>query len=266
MHSIRWSNYINLFVIVKQIQLTEYKQTGIKMEFVKISIDEKRFYWTLRDTPFIPYEWLEEKDLKHLPRPFILFDIHPDCPLGFESEQEDDSTNIIKLADSFFQLLSADLRKDLRRIEKKNSDLRIVENEAGALDKSRRWFLEVWKEDEEEFKRRLELWKQRCYTLSAYLNEELIAVHIALREKDTIYYFGCWWNRTYKNRSVPIFLLKKDIERAIAKKIKYCDLGVGNEAYKKKWGVIRKPTKYYAIVTRDMAKRLGIENYTEISY
>ena len=244
---------------------TDFAREGVTMEFMKIAIDGKQFYWTLRDTPFVPYEWLEEKDLKHLPMPFILFDIHPDCPLGFESKEEGDRTNIMELPESFDKIsMSADMRKDLRRIERKNSDIRIVENESDALDKSGRWFLEIWKESEDEFKRRLELWKQKCYTLSAYLNGELIAVHIALQEKDTIHYFGCWWNRAYKSRSVPIFLLKKDIEKAINKKIKYYDLGVGNEAYKKKWGVIEKPTKYYAVVTAGMAKRLGIEHYIEI--
>lgn len=236
------------------------------MEFVKVPIKgTKRFYWTWRDLPFLPYAWLDEKDLKNIPTPFLLTEIHPDCPIGFETKNKEESTNIIELPDIFDKLkMDNNLRKDLRRIEKKNFDLKIILNEKGALEKSKKWFLELWKENKKDFQRRLKLWKERCYTLSAYLGKKLIAVHISMEEKDTIYYFGCWWNRKYKNRSIPTFLLKKDIERAIKKGMKYYDLEVGDEAYKKKWGVIEKPTKYYAILTKKMAKKLGIEKYVEI--
>lgn len=238
-----------------------------KMEFVKVRFEgSKLFYWTWRDLPFLPYAWLNEDDLEKLPRPFFLSEIHPDCPIGFETKYKDEHTNIIKLSDSFEKLkLDKDLRKDLKRVEKKNSDLRIVMNEKNALDKSKRWFIELWKEDKRDFERRLKLWKKRCYTLSAYLNDELIAVHIAMKEKDVVYYLGCWWNREYKNRSVAIFLLKRDIERAIIDRIKYYDLGIGDESYKKEWGIIERPTKYYAIVTKEIAKLLGIDRYEEMS-
>lgn len=236
------------------------------MEFVKVHLKRtKLFYWTWRDFPFLPYAWLDEKDLKKLPTPFFLPEIHPNCPIGFETKEKDEYTNIIELPDSFDKIkMDNDLRKDLRRVDKKNADLKLVYNEKSALDKSKKWFLELWKENKKDFKRRLELWNQKCYTLSAYLRKELIAVHIAMQEKDTVYYFGCWWNRKYKNRSVPTFLLKKDIGRAIKKRMKYYDLEVGDEPYKKKWGVIERPTKYYAIVTKDMAKELGLGKYIEM--
>lgn len=235
------------------------------MEFEKIKIDKKLFYWTWRDLPFLPYAWLEEKDLKSLPTPFLLNEIHPDCYIGFETEEKEDFTNIIKLTDSFDKLnLDKNLRKDLKRIEKKNADVKIIYNEKDALDKSKKWFLELWKEDKKYFQRRLKLWKEKCYTISAYLDGELIAVHIAMKEKNTIFYFGCWWNRKYSSLSVPTFLLKKDIEKAINDKIKYYDLEIGDEPYKKKWGVIEKPTKYYAILTKELADNLGIKNYVKI--
>lgn len=236
------------------------------MEFVKIFVKKNLFYWTCRDLPFLPYAWLEEKDLKDLPTPFFLPEIHPDCPIGFETKEKDEYTNIIELSDSFDKIkMDNDLRKDLRRVEKKNADLKLVYNEKNALDKSKKWFLELWKESKSDFKRRLQLWKQKCYTISTYLKRELIAVHIAMQEKDTVYYFGCWWNRKYKNRAVPTFLLKKDIERAITGGIKNYDFEVGDEPYKKKWGVIEKPTKYYAILTKEMAEHLGIKKYVEIN-
>lgn len=236
------------------------------MDFVKVYIDKKSFYWTWGDLSFLPYAWLGEKDLENLPAPFFLSEIHPDCPVGFETNNRDEYTNIIELPDDFEKIrMENDLRKDLKRIEKKNIDLKIIFNEKDALDKSKKWFLQLWKEDKKDFSRRLKLWKQKCYTISAYLKEELIAVHIAMEEKGVAYYFGCWWNRKYKNLSVPTFLLKKDIEHTIKKGMKYYDLGVGDESYKKQWGVIERPTKYYAVVTKEIAKKLGIEKYIDLT-
>jgi hypothetical protein len=238
-----------------------------RLEFEKVITNEKIFYWTWKDADYLPYAWLDKKDLKILPEPFLMTVIHPDCPIGFDTEEKDEFTNLIELPDSFDKLklkLNNDLRKDLKRVEKKNENIRLVYNEKGALDKSKDWFLEQWKEVKEEFERRLEVWKEKCYTISAYLGDELIAVHIAMKEEDTIYYFGCWWNREYKSLSIPTFLLKKDIEKAIEDGMKYYDLEVGDEPYKKKWGVIEKPTKTYAILTEERAKRWEIKNYIKI--
>lgn len=235
------------------------------MEYEKVKINRKFFYWTWRDISFLPYGWLDEKDTKNLPIPFLLTEIHPDCPIGFETEEKEDFTNILKLPDSFDKLnLDKSLRKDLKRVENKNECVRIVYNEKDALDKSKKWFLEFWKEEKKDFQRRLKLWKEKCYTISAYLGKELIAVHIAMKEKDTIFYFGCWWNRKYKALSTPTFLLKKDIEKAINGGMKYYDFEIGDEPYKKKWGVIEKPTKYYAVLTKELADYLEVKNYVRM--
>jgi hypothetical protein len=236
------------------------------MKFIKVTNSDDSFYWTWEDLDYLPYAWLDKKDLKTLPTPFLIISIHPDCPIGFESDEKDELTNIIPLSDSFDKLkIDNDLRKDLKRVEKKNESIKLVYDEKDALDKSKEWFLEQFNEDEEEFERRLELWKEKCYTISAYLGEELIAVHIAMKEKekkrDTIYYCGCWWNRKYKSLSTPTFLLKKDIEKAIEEGMKYYDLGIGDEPYKKKWGVIEKPTKTYAILTKELAEYLEVKDY-----
>lgn len=238
------------------------------MEFEKVFLGKGLFYWTWKDIHFMPYGWLDEKDLKTLPKPFFMQEINPKCKIGFESEEEDSVTNIIRLPKSFEELkLDPGLRKDLRRIEKKNSDAEIRLNEENALEKSKHWFLELWKEERKDFERRLFLWKKKAYTLSLYSGSELLGVHIAMEdlEKCTTYYLGCWWNRKHQNRSVPTFLLKKDIERAIEKGLKYYDLGIGDESYKKKWGVVEKRTKYYAVLTRGLAKRLGAKEFVEIT-
>jgi hypothetical protein len=233
-----------------------------KMEFEKVRINKNLYYWTWKDFPFFSYGWLEEKDLKNLPTPFLLIEIDPKCRLGFDMEESDEVTNIIKLEDNFEKLkIDNDLRKDLKRVEKKNEELRLVYNEEGSLERSKQWFLDLWKEGKRDFKRRLEIWKENCQTTSAYLGEELIAVHITMKEKDTVYYMGCWWNREYKALSTPTFLLKKDIEKAIAEGMKYYDLGIGDEPYKKKWGVIEKPSKYYAIIPQKLADWFKMKNY-----
>jgi len=237
------------------------------MEFEKIIISKKKnlFYYTWKDISYMPYAWLDKNDLKILPKPFLLFQINPDCPIGFESDDKDDFTNIIKLEGSFDKLkLDKDLRTDLKRVEKKNENVILVYNEKDSLEKSSKWFLEQWKENKRDFNRRLKLWREKCYTISAYLNGELIAVHIAMKEKNTVFYFGCWWNREYKSLSIPTFLLKKDIENAIRDGMKYYDLEVGDEPYKKKWGVIEKPTKYYAILTPELADYFGIKKYVKM--
>ena len=110
----------------------------------------------------------------------------------------------------------------------------------------------------------MEIWKEHCETVSAYLGDELIAVHITMKKEDTVYYCGCWWNREYKSLSTPTFLLEQDIKNAIKDGMKYYDLGIGDEPYKKKWGVIEKPTKYYAILTKEIADYLGIKKYQKI--
>ncbi|MFH1587247.1 MAG: GNAT family N-acetyltransferase [Candidatus Diapherotrites archaeon] len=236
------------------------------MEFEKVFIEKGVFFWTWRDLSFMPYAWLDEKDLKTLPKPFLLEEIDPKCKIGHESEGKEATTNIIELPSHFEQLnLKPSLRKDLRRVEKKNADTSIVLNEENALENSEQWFLELWGEEKSDFERRLSLWKEKAYTLSLYCGGELLGVHIAMEENESVYYLGCWWNRKHKDRSVPTYLLKKDIERAIQNGKKYYDLEVGSESYKKNWGVIEKQTKYYAVMTKSLAKMLGIKKFVEMN-
>jgi len=239
--------------------------TENKLEFSKVRVTKDFSYWTWKNFHFFPYAWLDKEDLKNLPKPFLLIEIDPKCPIGIDMEEKDEVTNLIKLTDDFEKLnLDNDLRKDLKRVEKKNEELKLVYNEPDALDRSSKWFLELWKEGKRDFTRRLKIWKENCQTISAYLGKELIAVHITMKKGDTVYYNGCWWNREYKSLSTPTFLLEQDIKNAISKGIKYYDLGIGDESYKKKWGVIEKPTKYYAILTKKQADILGIEKYIPI--
>jgi hypothetical protein len=236
------------------------------MEFIKVELNEKFFYWTLKDYGIFPYSKLNKKNLSELPEPFFLFDLHPDSKIGFVSNRADSVTNIIVLKNSFEELkLDKYLRKDLKRIEKKNSEINLIENELNALEKSRKWFEELWHEPKDELDYRIKIWNEHANTLSAYKENELIGVHISMQEKNTVFYLGCWWNRAYKNLSVPTFLLKKDIEKAIQNKMSFYDLGIGDESYKKQWKGIEKPTKYYAILTKELAEEMNVKEFIECS-
>lgn len=238
-------------------------------EFEKVFLKDSStfYYWTWKDWAFLPYTWIDETELKNVPLPFYLYEIHPDCPVGFESDALDEVTNIIELPKTFEELkLDSDLRKDLKRIDKKNLETEIIFNEPNVLDKSKQWFLELWLEDEKDFQRRMHLWKKEAYTLSAYHGTRLMGVHIAIEGKETIYYLGCWWNREFKSMAIPTFLLKKDIEIALQNGKKFYDLGIGDEPYKKQWGVKEKPTKYYAIMPKEIAEKLEVEHFTEMKW
>lgn len=237
----------------------------IAMEFEKITVEHGVYYWTWRDVDFLPYAWLEKSDLKELPLPFYLQDIHPDSPVGFPCEGEESKTNEIILPRSFEELhLAVDLRKDLKRVEKKNAGTKIVPNEHNALDKAGKWFLEQWGEAPADFERRMRLWKKSAFTLSAYSGEKLLGVHISLPAQNGLHYLGCWWDRSNKSLSVPTFLLKKDVERAISLGLSFYDLGIGNESYKKQWGVVERQTKYYAAMTKPLALKLGLKRFDDI--
>lgn len=234
------------------------------MEFEKINLPPGFSYWTWRDIDFLPYAWLGETDVDALPLPFYVEDIHPDCPVGFACEGEHSKTNEILLGSSFAELrLDSDLRKDLRRIGKKNVGTAMVPNEKGALAKASRWFLERWNEEPPDFSRRMLLWKD-AHTLSAYSGETLLGVHISLPAPGGAYYLGCWWDPDFKSLAIPTFLLKADIEGAIARNLSFYDLGVGSEPYKKQWGVRERQTKYYAAVQKPLAKKLGLKHFKEI--
>ena len=233
------------------------------MEFEKIQ-KEGFHYWVWTEEDFLPYAWPSEKDIRAAPKPLMLRDLHPDYPMGFEYDDQEEAMNVSGLGKTFEEIrMDNDLRKDLRRVEKKNAETELVQNEKNSLEMSSHWFLEQWKEDEDYFQRRLSAWKKISSTLSAYLKGELIGVHISMKEKNFVYYLGCWWNRGHKNLSVPTFLLKKDIENAIVGGFKQYDLGVGDEPYKKRWGVAQRPAKYYAEMTPETASKLGVKRFVK---
>ncbi len=236
------------------------------MEFLKVQIkDSDLHYWVWLDEDYFPYVKPTEKDIFDAPKPILIRDLPPEYFIGFDTADPESFTNTIPLTNSFESLkIDSDLRKDLRRIDKKNESTRVVINEVDALEKSSKWFLEQWKESNEDFERRIKVWKNKVYTLSAYLGDELLGVHIALKENNSVYYLGCWWNRERKDLSVPTFLLKRDIEHAIKNGFSFYDLGVGLEPYKKKWGVIEKPCKYYAEMSANIAEKLELKEFVEM--
>ncbi|MBW2972611.1 GNAT family N-acetyltransferase [Candidatus Woesearchaeota archaeon] len=234
-------------------------------EFELERCEDGTSYWTLKDIWFTPYGSLTAEEVKDAPVPFYVCELHPDNALGFETGEADEFTNMLLLPGSFEELaarIDPDLRKDLRRVERKNAEVKIVFNRKEDFDVASRWFLERWSDETtDEFRRRRELWLENCYFISAYLGDELIAFHIAWDLGESIYYCGCWWNREYRSMSPAIFLLKNDIERAIKDGKKIYDLGVGDEPYKKDWRPKSIPTKYYAKMTPEQAKELDVDKF-----
>jgi hypothetical protein len=198
-----------------------------------------------------------------LPVPFYAYGLETDSEVGFFTADPDEFTNMIPLPDYFDELeIDADFRKDLRRVEKKNAEVRLVPGSKDDLVYASKWFLELCPDEcEDDFRIRLEDWRKNCRFVSAYLDDELIAVHIAWDIGDTVYYCGCWWNRRYRNMSPAVYLLKKDIEQAIADGKRFYDLGIGDERYKKEWHPASEPSKYYAKMDAETAKKLKIDKF-----
>jgi hypothetical protein len=233
-----------------------------RFEIVNSTLD----YWTLSDSWFFPCTRLTAKETLSLPTPFFVYGLPPDNKIGSFTKDLDEFTNKIPLKGSFDELdIDNDLRKDLKRIEKKNLNCRLIFNKKDDLDTASRWFLNLWDDETpEHFARRKELYLKNCNFISLYNGDELIAFHISWDYKDLIFYCGCWWNRAYKNQCPATFLLKKDIERAISLGKRFYDLGLGDEAYKKRWHPISVPTKYYAKMDKETAAVIHVEVFDEV--
>jgi hypothetical protein len=223
-------------------------------------------YWTLRGQFAEPELRLTKEEAAKVPVPFYVYDLEPDSEVGVFTEDIDEFTNVIPLPDSFDELdIDQDFRKDLRRVEKKNAELRLAQGTKDELVYASKWFLELCPDEtEDDFRIRVEDWGRNCRLVSAFLGDELIAVHIAWDKDDTVHYCGCWWNRAYRNMSPAVFLLKKDIEKAIADGKKFYDLGIGDEKYKQEWRPKHTPTKYYAKMSKEVAEELEIPKFDEV--
>ena len=116
------------------------------MEFQKVEKDEFS-YWVWLDEDYLPYINPTEEDIKNAPKPLLLRDINPNSKIGFETQDPESYSNTITLKNSFEELdIDSDLRKDLKRIEKKNEQIKIIANEPDALEKSKHWFIQQWDE------------------------------------------------------------------------------------------------------------------------
>ena len=230
-----------------------------QFEFRRVRLDRTHGYWGFKDDWFVPYVWLEERDIPRLPLPFATFSLHYDSPVGRVSADPEMLTNIIPLPDAPGALaLQSDLRKDLRRVTRLNSDLTFRENVPENLEAACTWFAEQFHECKRDLGRRLSLYLTQARWTAAHLHGKLVAVHIAAEDAGSMYYLGCWWDRSYRQRSIPIFLLHRDILAAIGRGKRFYDLGIGNEPYKKKWPVVEKRTKYYARVDDETRKALDL--------
>src|SRR3989338_3969768 len=130
-----------------------------QFEFRRVRLDRTHGYWGFKDDWFVPYVWLEERDIPRLPLPFATFSLHYDSPVGRVSADPEMLTNIIPLPDAPGALaLQSDLRKDLRRVTRLNSDLTFRENVPEDLEAACTWFAEQFHECKRDLGRRLSLY------------------------------------------------------------------------------------------------------------
>lgn len=230
-----------------------------RFEFRRVRLDRTHGYWGFRDDWFVPYVWLDERDIPRLPLPFVTFSLHYDCPVGRILDDPEMRTNIIPLPESPEALaLSSDLRKDIRRIARINADLTFRDNIPGDLEAASGWFAEQFRESKRDLGRRLSLYLAQARWTAALIAGKPVAVHISFEDAGTAYYLGCWWDRSHRQRSIPTFLLHRDILAAIARGKRFYDLGIGDEPYKKKWPVVEKRSKYLARVDEETRKALDL--------
>lgn len=77
----------------------------------------------------------------------------------------------------------------------------------------------------------------KCLHYSAIqIEKKIIATHFGAKNEDIFYYLMPAYDDRYKKYSPGRILGMKLIEYCIEEKIKYFDLGIGDESYKSKWG------------------------------
>ena len=244
--------FLSVFTLAMDIK-------SMPLRFRKVRLTRDVSYWTHRDVWYLPYIWLEERDVGQLPLPFVSFSVHCDSPVGTVCDDEDAKTNIIALPPRQEELaLDSDLRKDLKRIAKLNADVTFREGRPGDLEAASAWFVAQFKESKRDMRQRMDLYLKEARWTAAFVGEELLGVHLTMEDGEQVYYLGCWWNREHKRRCIPTFLLHRDILDTISRGKRSYDLGIGDESYKKQWPIIERQSKLIAVVDEKTRQALGL--------
>jgi hypothetical protein len=227
-------------------------------------------------TWLLPRVRLRKKDLKDAPTNVWIVDIDLKSRLG-KINDRNRKEFVIDLPEKFeeyLQMISSKRRKKFKYIMRKNSDLKIVEDNFEDLKAAWQWYVKRLavlnrtqndeEATEEELKLRWEIFHSKnSHTLSFYHNGQLVGVNISLwgdSRPKTIYdlAFLRRENEVLNKRALGFYAILKNIEIAMAKEYKVYNLLTGDCGYKTEFATRMSPLKQYIRCTEEFARAYNI--------
>lgn len=221
----------------------------------------------------IPYTFPQEADLLPQDVPIWIPDIHPSSPYGVTIPGTEKSY-VIDLPNSFeryVENLPYRHRKSIRQVLRRNADLEVS---TGSLEDIRSlWDYYVQRIDslnaedgwdpysEQELSARKQFYESTRMDIIAFRRAgELVAVNISLYEKDAVYDLACFTKPgpDLRRRSIGVFAVLMNIERAIGKGIGVYDLLTGSSGYKEQFGPRTVDLKHYICADKKFAAAYDI--------
>ncbi|MDO8648026.1 MAG: GNAT family N-acetyltransferase [Candidatus Diapherotrites archaeon] len=221
----------------------------------------------------IPTVRLKKSDLKNAPTNVWITGIDRKSKIG-KIDNSNLKEYIVDLPENFNEYLAGvqkKRRKKFKYILRKNSDIRIVEDNFEDLKKAWKWFVKKIDElnmkegedpePEEDWKMRWELFHSKnTHTLSFYLGEELVGVNVSMWVNSTIYdlAFLRKENAALNKRALGFYAILQNINLGIARGLKVYDLLNGDFPYKAEFATRMAPLKQYIRCTEEFAKAYDI--------
>jgi len=221
----------------------------------------------------LPRVKLGKKDMEGAPQILWIVDIDLESELGKISANPrmESIADLPKSFQDYLGILPSGRRKKFSYIMRKNSDIKVVEDNFEDLKSAWEWHVKkinaLNKEQEcapasmEELGLRREMYNSNsAHTLSFYLEGELIGVNVSLWDSDTVYdlAFMRREGNLLDKRGLGFYAILKNIELSIAKGMKVYDLLADEFGYKKEFATRMAPLKQYIRCTKEFAKAYSI--------
>lgn len=242
---------------------------------------EGPFFYTYPLTWLIPFVNISEDILREAPSPIWITEIPLDSPIGKENSKGDCGfvIDLPKTFDEYLTALPYDKRKKMRYNLRCNTDISVSESKA--LDMEPLWEHYVARiqhlgsttglgtyTDEELAIRKEFFLSAKIRYLSAYYNNQLVAVNVAYFDGPIVYDLATLQapDSDLRKRGLGVFITLKNIEFAILEKIQNYDLLAGEYGYKASFGAQEGKQKHYLKCSRKFAETYGIpiEEVSEI--
>ena len=231
-------------------------------------------FWTHPLWWLLPQIVISEEEINNAPKPLWISEIDPACEYG-KVMNAAEGKYLIDLPNNFGDYLQQrdyKYRKTFRYILRKNSDLTVTIGGQNDIDS-------LWdnycsklqslndKQDcmpynENEIKYRRELFQgPNIEVLTVSHDNHVIACNVSSWRDGSVYDLAFLGdsNGAYQNRSLGIFLILKNIERAIEKGVATYDLLTKNYGYKHTLGAREVKCKHYIACSRDFAREYAID-------